>query len=149
MPDGLLGILKLCLLALLYLFFVRVLWAVASELRGPRPERSRVPARPGRAARTAEAARPRELVVTAGGVPASFPLGAELTVGRAAGCAVPIEDSFASQLHARIYLTDDRVMVEDLTSTNGTFVNGLRITAPTPIGRGDAVRIGNTTMEVR
>lgn len=163
MPDGLLGVLKLCLLALLYLFFARVLWAVGAELRGPRkavapsaagtrpaPGPQRQP-RPGRAERKAAQAMPSELAVVAGsarGGP-NFPLDAEVTVGRAAGCAVCIEDGFASQLHARVYRIERRVMIEDLGSTNGTLVNGARITTPTPLVRSDVITIGGTSLEVR
>lgn len=163
MPDGLLGVLKLCLLALLYLFFARVLWAVGAELRGPRkavapPMAGPVPSpapqrqpRPKRADRKAMQAMPSELFIVAGTARngPSFPFDTEVTVGRAAGCAICIEDGFASQLHARVYRTEQRVMIEDLGSTNGTLVNGARITTPTPLVRSDVITIGGTSLEVR
>ena len=154
MPDGLLGVLKLCLLALLYLFFIRVLWAVGTELRGPRtPKEPRPLPEPKltRAARKAAAALPSQLVLTKGSsiTGSSYDLGDEMTIGRAAGCAISIEDSFASQVHARVFTIEGNPYVEDLGSTTGTFVNGQRIGTSVPLHRTDTVQIGSTALEVR
>ncbi len=78
-----------------------------------------------------------------------IPLVAEMTVGRASGCHVAIpDDTFASQIHARIYSRDGQTWVEDLGSTNGTFVNRAKVTAATAVRRGDLVQIGHTVMEL-
>ncbi len=78
-----------------------------------------------------------------------FPLAAEMTMGRAGGCQVAIpEDTFASQIHARIFSRDGQTWVEDLGSTNGTFVNRSRVTAAVAVQRGDQVQIGNTVLEL-
>ena len=53
----------------------------------------------------------------------AFPLGAELTVGRAAGCQITLDDTYASQIHARVFQRDGQFLVEDLGSTNGTYLN--------------------------
>jgi pSer/pThr/pTyr-binding forkhead associated (FHA) protein len=73
-----------------------------------------------------------------------------IVIGRSAQAEVVIDDSFASEFHARIGPTGAGTLrVLDLGSTNGTFVNGERITSPTPLGIGDQIRIGQTIMEVR
>ena len=160
MPENLLGILKLCLLALLYLFFLRVLWAVWSEIRGPsvrdaKPAKAASAGRAGRAGRKATARRAgaSRLVVTSpnGGKQArrAYEVGSELTLGRAPGCQVPLEDdTFVSQVHARVFVVDGQLFVEDLGSTNGTYLNGQRVSAATPMRRGDSLQVGRTVMEV-
>jgi pSer/pThr/pTyr-binding forkhead associated (FHA) protein len=158
MPEQLLGLLKLCLLALLYLFFARVLWAVWTEVRAVRPRTE--PAGGGGGAAPAAAARrapqsgpgvPHRLTISqpAGLRGVRFALdGPELTIGRATGCHVSLpDDTFASTLHARAYAKDGSVYVEDLGSTNGTFVNGIRISAPVVLRPGDELRAGSTILE--
>jgi pSer/pThr/pTyr-binding forkhead associated (FHA) protein len=79
-----------------------------------------------------------------------FALGDEVTVGRAGGCGILLaEDTFVSQLHARLYRRNGDLFVEDLGSTNGTFVNKKRVTAPAAIRKGDRIQFGRTTVEVR
>lgn len=179
--DDLLGLLKYALLALLYLFFARVLWAVWSEVRHPRAP-----------ARRAGAVNPAEMLVDptvpTGGFAAApvaapvgrqrkerkprakrgrrgtvarlviteprnrrgsaYAVGPEITIGRAETCTIPVpDDTFASQLHARVVSRDGGVWVEDLGSTNGTFVNGGRIAAPMVLDVGDRVQVGKTTFE--
>jgi len=73
----------------------------------------------------------------------------EVTFGRSATCGVHLEgDRFASSLHARVYPRDGDVWVEDLGSTNGTFVNNQRVDAPARLQGGDRVRLGQTVLEV-
>ena len=170
MPEQLLGLLKFCLLALVYLFFLRVLWAVWSGIRDPQPAdtptatsrrrvrvaRSDRPERLTRAARRTGAARDAsrvtEAVVTlpverAGTV---ISLAHDVTIGRAARCELALpDDTFLSQLHARLFERDGQVHVEDLGSTNGTYVNGERVTAPVAIIPGDSVQVGATVLEAR
>ena len=79
----------------------------------------------------------------------TYEIGAEVTVGRAAGCGVPIDyDTFASNLHARLFRLDGDVWVEDLGSTNGTWVNTERILERTRIEKGDLLQVGGTVFEV-
>jgi pSer/pThr/pTyr-binding forkhead associated (FHA) protein len=79
-----------------------------------------------------------------------FPLGSEVTVGRAGGCAVLLaDDTFVSQLHARVFRHDRDLFVEDLGSTNGTFLNGKKVSSPVSVRKGDRIQFGRTTMEVR
>lgn len=151
--EQLLNLLKLCLLALLYLFFLRVLRAVWVEVKGPAlvvgTKRSGREPRPrGRKAR-AEAKAPHLTVVE----PAdqrgrTFPLADEVTVGRAAGCQVTLDDTYASQLHARLFLRDGQILVEDLGSTNGTWLNRQKVTGPMVMQRGDQLQVGSTVLEL-
>jgi len=158
-PESLLGLLKLCLLALLYLFFARVLWAVWTEVRAVRPQTDAAgaPAAPRSAGRDQRKARrgvpglPHRLTVTEPSAlrGSKFELtGVEMTIGRAAGCQVALpDDTFASTVHARIYGRDGAIYVEDLGSTNGTYLNGMRLGAPAVLRPGDQLQVGNTVME--
>jgi pSer/pThr/pTyr-binding forkhead associated (FHA) protein len=78
----------------------------------------------------------------------AYDLGDELTVGRAAGCQVTLEDSYVSQLHARVFTRDGILYVEDLGSTNGTYLNNAKVSAAVAMKRGDRLKIGSTVMEV-
>lgn len=152
--EQLLNLLKLCLLALLYLFFLRVLRAVWVEVKGPAlalsPRRAAREARPrGRGRRRREPAVPHLTVVE----PAeqrgrTFPLTEEVTVGRAAGCQVTLDDTYASQLHARLFFRDGQLLVEDLGSTNGTWLNRQKVTGPLVMQTGDQLQVGSTVMEL-
>jgi pSer/pThr/pTyr-binding forkhead associated (FHA) protein len=176
--DQLLNILKYALLGLLYLFFARVLWAVWSEVRGPRHGKARAATTPvnqpppphptgqldmttatpapgttvtvpqrGRGAKKAAVSK---LVITQPRTRrgAAFHIGQEITIGRTTACTITIpDDSFVSQLHARVYLLEGAAVAEDLGSTNGTYVNGKRLTAPLQIVKGDRLQIGNTIFE--
>ena len=126
------------------------MWA---EIRGPRVSTRRQQAAavsqvaPSRKAR--KSGEPHLLVVE----PAAqrgrmFPLGQELTVGRAAGCQVTLDDTYVSQLHARVFARDGQYLVEDLGSTNGTYLNRARVTGSIVMKRGDRLQVGNTVMEL-
>jgi pSer/pThr/pTyr-binding forkhead associated (FHA) protein len=146
MPEAILTILKFCFLGLLYFFLFRVLRAVNQQLApaGPGGGRSWLPG----AGRRNDGG-PFKLRVLEPAGSEVFPLGEEVTIGRAPGCSVPLsDDTFVSQLHARIYVRDGRPFVEDLGSTNGTFVNQTRLTGTMPLNRGDRLQVGQTVMEV-
>ena len=78
----------------------------------------------------------------------TFPLGQEVTVGRAAGCQVTLDDTYASQIHARVFARDGQLFVEDLGSTNGTYLNRKKVQGPMVMQRGDQLQVGNTVMEL-
>jgi pSer/pThr/pTyr-binding forkhead associated (FHA) protein len=156
MPETLLTLLKLFFLALLYLFFFRVLRAVWAEVSAPPAPAAARPSGPapaptagrsrGPAAKGALRLKVVEPAETRGTV---YDLGDELTVGRASGCQIAIpDDTYVSQLHARIFRRDSQVFVEDLGSTNGTFLNRKKVSAPVPVRRGDRLQIGKTVLEV-
>ena len=77
-----------------------------------------------------------------------FELSDELTLGRAAGCQVTLDDSFVSQIHARVFTRDGQFLVEDLGSTNGTYLNRKRVSGPMVLHRGDHLQVGSTIMEL-
>lgn len=169
MDQSILTILKLGFVGLLYVFFLGVLSVVWAELKPPapvpaagasrrtRPQTKRdSSARLGRSAilgRGGEAQSPPTALVMVEppdqrGRP--FPLLAEMTVGRAAGCNIALgSDTTVSQLHARIFTDPEgRLMVEDLGSTNGTWLNRRKVTAPVPMRRGDRLQFGATVFEI-
>ena len=152
MSDQLLFVLRLCLLALLYLFFFRVLRAVWAEIKPPVAARPVAPEAPRKAKRTkAKAPKRSELLVL--DPPdqrgRTYPLGDELTLGRAAGCHVTVDDTFVSQIHARVLARDGQYLVEDLGSTNGTYLNRKKVSGPMVMQRGDRLQVGNTVLELQ
>lgn len=155
MSDPLLKILNLCLLALLYLFFARVLQAVWAEVSGPRMAKSRT--RATKNAPAPQQKRRRSQIATASALrvvePESdrgyaFPLADEMTLGRAAGCQITLEDTFVSQIHARIFRREGNFYIEDLGSTNGTYLNRVRVAGPMLMSPGDLVQVGSVVMEL-
>jgi pSer/pThr/pTyr-binding forkhead associated (FHA) protein len=150
-PDPLLTILKFCFLAILYLFFLRVLRAVWAEVHTPTVAAAPAPVRgPVRASLGSNKPPGRLRVLEPPErLGRTYELGEELTVGRAGGCQVALEDdNYASQLHARLFRRDGQFYVEDLGSTNGTYVNRKKVTAPIAIRKGDRLQIGKTVMEL-
>jgi hypothetical protein len=156
-PEQLLNLLKLFLLVLLYLFFLRVLRAVWTEVNTPRLADGVVPAPAGKQkGRTRRQSRPvrsnhphLKVLEPAGLRGRSYPLDEEITLGRAAGCQVPLDDAYASQVHARVFQRDGNWFVEDLGSTNGTYLNRRRVAGPMVIKRRDRLQIGNTVLELQ
>ena len=76
-------------------------------------------------------------------------LNEDLLIGRASESHIRITDSYTSNIHARIYKEKNLTFVEDLHSTNGTFVNKNRITRPQVLKCGDTIQIGEITMEIK
>ena len=74
---------------------------------------------------------------------------APLLIGRGSDAAIKLDDDYVSTRHARVAASGDEWFVEDLGSTNGTYVGSVRITQPTTIGLGIQVRIGKTILELR
>jgi pSer/pThr/pTyr-binding forkhead associated (FHA) protein len=78
-----------------------------------------------------------------------FELGEEVTLGRSPGCAVSLEDdTFTSSVHARVFRRNGELWLEDLGSTNGTWLNNERVTGLERLQRGDRVKVGSTILEV-
>ena len=146
--DEALLVLKLAFLVLLYLFIWRVVRTASRDVR--LPQESFILA-PQQAARAHEAGRSGRLVVVTSPTlqPGREELldSAPLTVGRSGDNDVElVGDGFASARHARFQPRRDGVWLEDVGSTNGTFVNGTRVTRPRKLARGDVVRIGETEL---
>lgn len=155
MPDLVLQIWKLVLLGFLYLFFLRVLRAVWASLRAttspPKPiAPPQTAARHQASARSsADAKTPTRLQITEPPEQKgrSYDLDDEITIGRAPGCKINVDDTFVSQLHARVFRRDGQILIEDLGSTNGTLANGKKVSGPVPVKRGDRIQVGRTVME--
>jgi pSer/pThr/pTyr-binding forkhead associated (FHA) protein len=148
--ESVLLILKLAFLVLLYLFIWRIVRTSGRDLHLPQESFILRPAVAGGAAvpQTANAGR---LVVVQSkvlDVGEEFELDSRaLTVGRGTQNDVSIDgDEFASARHVRIEPRRDGVWVSDIGSTNGTYVNGMRIDRPRKLARGDVVRVGETEL---
>lgn len=159
MSEPLLNVLKLCLLVLLYLFFLRVLQAVWVEVGGGAARReARAAGR--RRSPSPSAAAPRakgrgrgapttlRVIEPEADRGRSFPLADELTVGRAAGCQVTLDDTYVSQLHARVFRREGTYYVEDLGSTNGTYLNRAKVAGPMVMSPGDRLQVGSVVLEL-
>ena len=148
MPEIVYVTLRIVFLVLLYVFVFLVARTVYRELKPApaRPAYARASTKPSRARRKAR-------LVLADGTgrrkQTSWELAGEIIIGRASECAISIDDEFTSSLHAKVYHAEGRYYVEDLGSTNGTYVNGRRIHYPTELRGGDRIKIGRTVMEFR
>jgi hypothetical protein len=149
-PTIVLDLLKYVFLAVLYIFIARAFRAVYMELRPPQ-ERERAARVSGRTSTKKTRKAPRKATVIEGAnlKGKSFDLGSELIIGRDEKCHVVLNDTYVSQVHARIFAKNNSYMVEDLGSTNGTYLNRRRVTQPTEVQRGDRVKIGMTVLEMR
>jgi pSer/pThr/pTyr-binding forkhead associated (FHA) protein len=141
-----LSALKYGLLVLLFLFIWRAMrWVV----RGLNVDRT--PPGAATAAGAADSpARPSMLMVTSDAQkPHSARLDGSTTIGRSVECELRLDDTYVSQQHARIFDRGGNWYVEDLGSTNGTFVNEQRLVAPAMLTPGDKIRVGTTIVELR
>ena len=154
MSEAVLTVLKFCFLALLYLFLYRVVRLTLKELRAPaltaEPAAAPTAARPRRERRPESRAALRLRVLEpAARRGETYTIDREVTVGRGGGCALVLnDDTYVSQLHARLFQQNGEGYVEDLGSTNGTYVNGKQINGVTRLKRGDQVQFGQTVAEV-
>ncbi len=157
MSEPLLTVLKWCLLVLLYVFFFRVLqvtWhfsgasGASSGRGGPRKRARSQEASATRVVQTSKVWSLR-ILEPAALVGRAFEIKGEATLGRAAGCQITLDDTFVSQIHARVSLTDMGVVLEDLGSTNGTYLNRQRVTSATVVQPGDQIQLGGTVLELR
>ncbi len=117
----------------------------------PAPAPSPAPAGPATPAQAPAASTALRLVVTEGSLQGTtLTLGqAPVLVGRAPECTLVLDDDYASGRHARFFLRDGLWHVEDLGSTNGTFIGRDRLTGPATLRPGIAVKVGRTVIELR
>ena len=161
-------VLRLGLLVLLWVFVLSVASVLRTDLFGTRVVNRR-PTPPKKAARASRSARSKEapeattprpprnprtpthLVLTTGPLTGtSLPLrDSGVLIGRNPECALVLDDEFASGRHARIIRGEDGWYVEDLGSTNGTFIGQFRVGDPVPVETGTTIRIGKTHIELR
>jgi pSer/pThr/pTyr-binding forkhead associated (FHA) protein len=153
-------LIRLAFLAVLWLFVITAVGVVRTDLFGQSPSsrkqkrqrqnaRSR-PARPARPARTGRG-EPQRLLVTGGPLSGTtLPLTEEqITIGRSNDATLVLNDDYASSRHARLFPQDGQWIVEDLGSTNGTYLDRQKVTQPTPVPTGVPIRIGKTVLELR
>jgi hypothetical protein len=157
MSEIALTIIKVVFLALLWLFILSAVSVIRSDLFGkpvrasdqPQPQELETPPPASRRGRR-QRGEPRVLMISQGsqaGLSAEL-AGGMIMIGRGADCQLILDDDYVSTRHARVVATPNGIYVEDLGSTNGTYVNGQRITAPTTITLADAVRIGKTMLRL-
>jgi pSer/pThr/pTyr-binding forkhead associated (FHA) protein len=151
-----LTIIRVGFLAVLWLFVIAAIGVVRTDLLGPATSTRRGRGRQAQAPRPVKPQRagrggPRFLVVTAGARKGtSLDLAQQqITLGRANDATLVLNDDYASSRHARIFPQDGQWIVEDLGSTNGTYLDRQKVTRPTPVPLGVPIRIGKTVLELR
>ena len=171
MSELTLTVMRLGFLAVLWLFVIVAVQVIRSDLFGTRvtqrssrrgDDRSRPPqqrqqAQPAAARQQPQGNRqrrgaPTKLVVAEGSLAGTTVAlqGQTITLGRAHDSTIVLDDDYASSRHARIYPDrDGQWIVEDLGSTNGTYLDRNRLTTPTPVPLGAPIRIGKTVIELR
>ena len=157
MSEIALLIIKVVFLALLWLFILSVVSVIRSDLFGrtvraseqPQPQELEAPPAPPRKSKR-QRGQPRVFTISQGrqaGLSADL-AGGVIMIGRGADCQLILDDDYVSTRHARVVGTPNGIYIEDLGSTNGSYVNGQRITAPTTITLSDTVRIGKTMLRL-
>jgi hypothetical protein len=152
-----LTVLKVLFLALLWLFIFSVVSVIRTDLFGkpvtapdqPEARELESPSPPSRRGRRPRG-EPRVLSIMQGqqtGETAELAPGLVM-IGRGADCQLVLDDDYVSTRHARVVAGESGLYIEDLGSTNGTYVNGTRITAPTAISLSDTLRIGKTILKL-
>ncbi len=136
MPDLILALLRIIFLGLVYIFVWQIARAIGSHL-GISVRRQR---REGR----------KIFFVKSDSSPGrEIEVDNVMVMGRSAEADVVLADPYASDFHMRLVAAENGMVLHDLGSTNGTYVNGRRVTAPTQLRRGDTIQVGKTVMEVR
>jgi hypothetical protein len=155
-----LTLVRLGFLTLLWTFVLVTVLALRRDLR--QPAEARPAGRERKSARAPKPPRPpkvakqqkvkgSKLVVIEGPLNGTIvPLGnVQITIGRAPDSTLIIDDDYASSRHARIYPSEGSWVVEDLGSTNGTWIDRTRITSPTVLPVGAPLRVGRTTLQIQ
>jgi pSer/pThr/pTyr-binding forkhead associated (FHA) protein len=169
MSELTLTVMRLGFLAVLWLFVIVAVQVIRSDLFGTRVTQRGARREAGRPQQTARQApppqqrgqqgggrqrrnAPTKLVVSEGTLTGTTVAlqGQTITLGRAHDSTIVLDDDYASSRHARIYPDrDGQWIVEDLGSTNGTYLDRNRLTTPTPVPLGAPIRIGKTVIELR
>lgn len=164
MSELTLFVLRFGFLALLWVFVFAIVFALRSDLFGHYLRRSdkgqgEITHNPGAesspflppVATTSTSSPARKLVITAGAREGlEIPLDSDkLTIGRSAQSGLVIRDEYTSTNHARLQLWNGDWVIQDLSSTNGTFVDNQRVSVPTPVPLYVPVSVGSTIFELR
>ncbi|MDQ3416464.1 MAG: FHA domain-containing protein [Actinomycetota bacterium] len=161
MSELTLTLIRLGFLAVLWLFVLSAVSVIRSDMFGARVEATQKtskqaaskqakPVKQRKSSRSDRSA-PRQLVVTDGTDSGqSARLGSEpILIGRGPDAGIRLDDDYVSTRHARVATNGEQWFVEDLGSTNGTYVGSQRVTTPTPVAVGTPIRIGKTVLELR
>jgi hypothetical protein len=150
--DEALFALKIAFLVLLYLFIWRIVASASKDVRAPQESMIISPSEAAGLRRAAAPVRAQLVVVDSPALERGEVLtidSAPMTFGRGGQNTVALDgDEFASARHARVEARSDGLWIEDLGSTNGTFVNGARVTTPRKLQAGDMLRVGQTDLRV-
>jgi hypothetical protein len=145
MTDLILELLRFAFLAGLAVFVVRALQVMRADLHDAAP----APHHPARAPRH----HPPRLIVEAGAgklrAGQAFPIEGDMVIGRSPAAHLVLADRFVSLRHARLVVQDGTVLVRDLGSSNGTFVNDERVGGGTRLAEGDRLRIGSVVLRLQ
>lgn len=154
-----LTLMKVAFLAVLWLFVIAAvgviradLWGSKAAAKASRPRQAPQSARqPRAAAPRSRRAEPTKLVITQGArAGTTLDLtGSEITMGRGNDVTLPLGDDYSSGRHARLFPQNGQWFVEDLGSTNGTFLGHAKVSRPEPVPVGVPIRIGKTVIELR
>ena len=148
-------LIRIAYLAILWIFVIAAVSIVRSDMFGARvSDGARAPGTskaPKQKAPPKRRGSPSKVAVTQGGnAGITVPLAnAPILIGRGNDAAIRLDDDYVSTRHARIAASGDQWFVEDLGSTNGTYIGSVRITQPTTIALGTQVRIGKTILELQ
>ena len=150
-------LIRLGVLGLLWIFVFAALRVIRIDVYGPRVPRATRSTRPApqppaaKPKPTPKGKLPRKLVVTAGSLTGQTVelADAPVTIGRSPDSTLVLTDDYASTHHARLVPRDGQWLIEDLGSTNGTYLDRAKVTGPTPVPPGGKVRIGKTILELR
>lgn len=153
MNDLIVATVKVSFLALLWLFILFVANVIRTDMFGRRVPAGDLPklsTEPRRRRRGRRKNQPSKLVVTQGRQTGlEVPVAPVINLGRSADSTINLDDDYASTRHAQlIQVNAEAWTVNDLQSTNGTFVNGVRVTSPVQIKLGDVIRIGRTQLRL-
>jgi pSer/pThr/pTyr-binding forkhead associated (FHA) protein len=152
-----LQVMRFGFLALLWLFVFASVRVIRGDLRASGQARVATPPARRRGSKSAPAQQgggrrgPTQLIVTEGGLQGTRIglTGAPVLIGRANDSTLVLTDDYASTRHARISLQDGMWLVEDLGSTNGTYLGQRKLDGPVPLEVGVPLRIGKTVLELR
>jgi len=157
MSELTLFLIRMAFLAILWIFVLSAISVIRTDMFGARaPQAARESGRSARQSRTAQPPKrrrgaPTHVLVTEGGNAGERAEldQAPILIGRGSDAAIRLDDDYVSTRHARIAASGDQWFVEDLGSTNGTYIGSVRLTQPTTITVGTQIRIGKTILELR
>ncbi|MEV5413549.1 FHA domain-containing protein [Thermopolyspora sp. NPDC052614] len=153
MSELTLLLIRLAFLAVLWFFVIAAVGVIRTDLFGARTASAtpKLSTKPAKQASKPKRGEPRQMIVTGGPLQGTVINLTEqpITIGRANDSTLVLSDDYASSRHARIFPQNGQWIVEDLGSTNGTYLDRNKVHRPTPVPLGVPIRIGKTVIELR